>query len=199
MIVFPALHVPDRGLAARVLKQDVGAAVSFRWRAISAPDRGSQFGRPSVCFVHLPDRDLAGVHVLKKNVGKTVAIKVASSDRFPIRPRIRVQETTAHQPVPVRLPDRDRAMLVFWQRMSEWPSSLKSPVPIIFHAGPGLGVTDAATDQLAPFISQTAAWPLLVFCQRMSENPPPLKSPTPTARASSARARGCAGRAIAYE
>ena len=47
--------------------------------------------------------------------------------------------------------------LVFCHRMSEWPSSLKSPVPTIFQLGPGLGPTAAMWVTFDPFISQIAA------------------------------------------
>ena len=39
--------------------------------------------------------------------------------------------------------------LVFCHRMSEWPSPLKSPVPIAFQLGPGLG-PPAAADHVGP-------------------------------------------------
>ena len=47
-------------------------------------------------------------------------------------------------------------LLVFCHRMSsEKPSSVKSPVPIAFQAGPGLGLTGPPPIKLFPFISQT--------------------------------------------
>src|ERR1700722_15714564 len=63
--------------------------------------------------------------------------------------------------------------------MSEKPSSLKSPVPIAFQAGPGLGLTGPPPMSLFPFISQIETWPVLVFWKRMSEKPASLKSPAP--------------------
>src|SRR5579863_396716 len=62
--------------------------------------------------------------------------------------------------------------------MSEWPSSLKSPVPTAFQADPGLALTTPPPTRLLPFISQIAACPD-VFCQRMSERPLSKKSPVP--------------------
>src|ERR1700722_11997449 len=50
--------------------------------------------------------------------------------------------------------------------MSEWPSSLKSPVPTGFQAGPGLGLTGPPPISLFPFISQIETWPLLVFLKQ---------------------------------
>ena len=43
--------------------------------------------------------------------------------------------------------------------MSEWPSSLKSPVPIAFQAVPGLGLTGPPPIKVLPFISQIETWP----------------------------------------
>src|ERR1700727_1414937 len=71
-------------------------------------------------------------------------------------------------------------LLVFCHRMSsEKPSSVKSPVPIAFQAGPGLGLTGPPPIKVFLFISQIEAWPVLAFCHRMSELPSPLKSPVP--------------------
>src|SRR6185437_2524617 len=64
--------------------------------------------------------------------------------------------------------------------MSEWPSSLKSPVPTAFQEGPGLALTVPPPTMLVPFISQIATDPL-VFCQRISDRPLSKKSPVPIA------------------
>ena len=47
--------------------------------------------------------------------------------------------------------------------MSEWPSPLKSPVPIACQLGPGLGLTGPPPVRVFPFISQIETWPLVVF------------------------------------
>ena len=49
--------------------------------------RGNRSTADYVRPVHFPDRGLT-VRVLPENVGKTVAVVVAGSDRFPTRPRI---------------------------------------------------------------------------------------------------------------
>jgi hypothetical protein len=71
-------------------------------------------------------------------------------------------------------------LVVFWKRMSEKPSPLKSPVPIAFQFAPGLRLRVVWAIGVVPFISQIATCPF-VFCNRMSESPSPLKSPVPTA------------------
>src|SRR6185437_11359706 len=69
---------------------------------------------------------------------------------------------------------------LFWNRRSEKPSLLKSPVPTRRQAAPGSArVTDWVTDM--PFISQTIGVPS-VFWNTMSDLPSLLKSPLPTAR-----------------
>src|SRR5438874_13190403 len=67
-----------------------------------------------------------------------------------------------------------RAPELFCQRMSAWPSPLKSPEPTIFQ--------EVATDgrkmllpKVVPFMSQRAREPE-VFCLRTSALPSPLKS-----------------------
>src|ERR1700727_351482 len=55
--------------------------------------------------------------------------------------------------------------------MSEWPSLLKSPVPISVQLGPGLGLTAPPPTRLPAFISQIEAWPS-VFCQKISKTFP---------------------------
>src|SRR6185437_16012293 len=64
--------------------------------------------------------------------------------------------------------------------MSEWPSSLKSPLPTAFQLDPGLELTTPPPTMLVRFICQTATCPL-VFWSRMSDRPSLLKSPVPTA------------------
>src|SRR5258705_4036268 len=69
--------------------------------------------------------------------------------------------------------------LLCCHRMSDLPSPLKSPVPLISQLGPGLNGPTAPTNVAwVPSISQTAgvpSWP----CHRMSDLPSPLKSPVP--------------------
>src|SRR5262245_4098296 len=61
--------------------------------------------------------------------------------------------------------------------MSDRPSPLKSPVPLICQSGPGLNAPAAAPEmKFRPFISQIAGVPSL-FCHRMSDLPSALKSP----------------------
>src|ERR1700722_323734 len=62
--------------------------------------------------------------------------------------------------------------------MSEWPSSLKSPVPIAFQLGPGLAVTGPPPMSLFPSTSQIAACPS-AFCNRISEVSPLKNAPAP--------------------
>ena len=109
-----------------------------------------------------------------------VAIVVARPDHFPTRPRIGADRAAADPGWFRSFPRSQPGRLVFCHRMSEWPSSLKSPVPTTFQLGPGLAPTvRRRRSGLVPSISQIAAWPS-VFCNRMSELPSPLKSPVPT-------------------
>ena len=63
--------------------------------------------------------------------------------------------------------------------MSDLPSPLKSPVPLICQLGPGIERADGTANvTLVPSISQIAAVPSS-FCHRMSDLPSPLKSPVP--------------------
>ena len=62
--------------------------------------------------------------------------------------------------------------------MSDLPSPLKSPLPLISQLGPGLEPTAVTVTAVVPFISQSAAVPSLP-CHRMSDLPSPLKSPLP--------------------
>ena len=109
--------------------------------------------------VHLPDRDLAA-GVLQQDVGMAVAIEIAGSDRFPARPGIGADGPAADRCWSRSSPRSRPARCAFCHRMSEWPSSLKSPVPTAFQLGPGLGPTVPPPTMLVPFISQIAAWPL---------------------------------------
>src|SRR6202046_382935 len=80
------VHVPDRGLAAGVLPQDVRAA-----GADGLPPRPGVGDRPTTDLggpVHFPDRDLAAHRILPQDVGIPVVVEIARSDRFPARPRI---------------------------------------------------------------------------------------------------------------
>ncbi len=56
--------------------------------------------------VHFPDRDLAAGGVLKQDIGMTVVIEIAGSDRFPSRPGLGADGPAADQGVPVHFPDR---------------------------------------------------------------------------------------------
>ena len=65
----------------------------------------------------------------------------------------------------------------FCHRMSDLPSPLKSPVPLICQLGPGLNRAGGApVIAFVPSISQIAGVPSS-FCHRMSDLPSPLKSP----------------------
>jgi hypothetical protein len=79
-------HLPDRGLAGGVLKQDVGTAVG----SDGVPTRpGVGAHRPAAdqgVPLHLPDRDLARALVLEKDVGKAVFIEIARSNRLQAGP-----------------------------------------------------------------------------------------------------------------
>src|ERR1700734_1002411 len=80
------VHFPDRGLAARVLPQDVRAA-----GADGLPTRPAVGDRPTTDLggpVHFPDRDLAAHRILPHDVGIPVVVEIARSDRFPARPEI---------------------------------------------------------------------------------------------------------------
>src|SRR5258705_401595 len=69
--------------------------------------------------------------------------------------------------------------LLCCHRMSDLPSPLKSPVPLISQLGPGLNGPTAPTNVASvPSISHIAAVPLSC-CQMMSSLPSPLKSPVP--------------------
>ena len=76
-----------------------------------------------------------------------VAVEVAGSDRVPSS----APDWGSTVPPPIKLfPFISQIatwpLLVFCHRMSEWPSPLKSPVPIACQAGPGLGLTGSAAD-----------------------------------------------------
>ena len=73
-----------------------------------------------------------------------VAVEVTRSDRFPTWPGSGAHQLIADLCWPVQFP-RSRRFLwpvfVFCHKMSEWPSSLKSPVPTTFQSGPGAAPT----------------------------------------------------------
>ena len=79
-----------------------------------------------------------------------VVVEVAGSDRFPTRPRIGANQFRRRFRWSRSFPRSRPGRLVFCHRMSEWPSSLKSPVPIAFQLGPGLGPTSSAADFVGP-------------------------------------------------
>ena len=72
-------------------------------------------------------------------------------------------------------------VLVFCQRMSGFPSPLKSPVPAICQSVETMPrfAVPLWVAPFAPVINQTFRWPVTVFCQTRSGFPSPLKSPTP--------------------
>src|SRR6516164_7177383 len=82
------VHLPDVHGAARILEQDVGAAVFVVVaHTHDVPARvGVGDGPAADCVgpVHLPDVDLAAV-VLPKDVGKAVVVEIPSSDGAPSR------------------------------------------------------------------------------------------------------------------
>ena len=89
--------------------------------------------------VHFPDRGLT-VRVLPEDVGMAVVVEVACSDRFPTRPRIGAHTAPLITLVPF-ISQIAAWPSVFCHRMSECPSSLKSPVPIACQLGPGSAPT----------------------------------------------------------
>ena len=100
-----SVHVPDRGLAVRVLKKNVGAVATGSDGVPTRPGIGADWPAANEFVpVHLPDRDLAAAGVLKKDLGKAVAVEIARSDRFPSRPGIGVHGPAADQFVPERFP-----------------------------------------------------------------------------------------------
>jgi hypothetical protein len=82
-----SVHVPDRGLAVRVLKKNVGAVATGSDGVPTRPGIGADWPAANEFVpVHLPDRDLAAAGVLKKDLGKAVAVEIARSDRFQAGP-----------------------------------------------------------------------------------------------------------------
>ena len=79
-----------------------------------------------------------------------VAVVVAGSDRFPARSRIGGDQSPPPGIWLVPFISQIAAWpLVFWNRMSEKPSLLKSPVPIAFQLGPGSAASTAPPPDLA--------------------------------------------------
>ena len=100
--------------------------------------------------VHLPDRDLAGGLVLQQDVGRAVLVEIAGPDRLPAGPGLGLTGPPPIKLFPFISQIETWPVLAFCHRMSDWPSSLKSPVPTAFQAGPGLGLTGPAADQSVP-------------------------------------------------
>src|ERR1700731_4845550 len=74
----------------------------------------------------------------------------------------------------------------FWNRMSDLPSPLKSPVAATCQVEPGpASVVIDVTE--TPFMVQISTAPVLVFWNRRSGLPSPLKSPVATAEQDSPR------------
>ena len=105
-----------------------------------------------------------------------VAVEVAGSDHLPVRSGLATTALSAT--LAPFISQIATAPFVFCNRMSEWPSSLKSPVPMACQFGPGLATT-ALLVTLVPLVSQMAMAPL-VFCNRTSGSLSSLKSPVPT-------------------
>src|SRR6185312_14212534 len=87
------VHFPDRRLAARVLPQDVGMAVTVE---VAGSDRVPAWAwngahhpaADQVQPVHFPDHDLACARVLEEDVRVAVSIEVAGFDGVPAWPWI---------------------------------------------------------------------------------------------------------------
>ncbi len=166
-----SVHFPDRDLAgAPILPQDVGVAVVVE---IARPDRfpdkprigAHRAAADDTVLVHLPDRGLAGARVLPQDVGEAVAVEIAGPDGMKTRPGIGLTGPPPIRVFPLISQIEAWPVLAFRHRMSDWPSSLKSPVPIAFQAGPGLGLTGPPPTRVLPSMSQIVACPL-VFCRR---------------------------------
>ena len=141
-----SVHLPDRGLAARVLKKDVGRPSPlkspFRWHAKLVPGLALTDPPPIKVFPFISQIETwPRARVLEKDVGKTIPIKIASTDHLPNRARIGVDAPPPIKVFPFISQIETWPVLVFCQRMSALPSALKSPVPTAFHSSPGLGLT----------------------------------------------------------
>src|SRR3984957_17935057 len=91
-------HLPDRRLAARVLKKDVRTACAGSDGVPTRPGIGAD--RPAadqIVPVHLPDRNLARAFVLKQDVGKAVMVEIAGSNRLPGRPGVGSDRPAANE------------------------------------------------------------------------------------------------------
>src|SRR6202020_1238782 len=101
------VHIPDRDLAACVLKKDVGTTAACPDGMPTRPGNGAD--RPTAdpgIPVHFPDGDLARARVLPQDVGEAVLVEIARPDGFPSRPRIGGHGPAASPGGPVHLPDR---------------------------------------------------------------------------------------------
>ncbi len=67
--------------------------------------------------------------------------------------------------------------MAFWNRMSDLPSPLKSPVALATQSAPTAVPMVPVPTRLVPFATNVKHWPLPVSWIRMSERPSPLKSP----------------------
>ena len=151
------IHVPDRGLAARVLKKDVRAAVGSD-RAPTRPGIGAKRAAANKMVpAHLPDRDLATPFVLKKDVGKTVVIEIARADGAPTRSRIGAHRPASDYMVPVHLPDRDLAGARVLPEDVGLAVAIEIAGSTARQLGPGLGLTAPPPIKVFPFISQIEA------------------------------------------
>src|SRR6266404_2683961 len=85
------VHLPDRDIAAAVLPQNVGTAVTIvvagADRVPARPRVGDAAAADHAGAVQLPDRDFAAV-VLPQDVRAAVAVEIAGANRMPARPRI---------------------------------------------------------------------------------------------------------------
>ena len=176
-------HVPDRGLAAGVLKKDVGAAAAGSDGVPARPGIGAD--RPAadqgVPFISQTETWPVLLFWKRMSSEKPSWVKSPVPIACQAGPGLMVEAPPPINLFPFISQIETWPVFVFCQRMSESPSLLKSPVPIACQAGPGLGVTGPPPIRLFPFISQIEAWPVLVFCHRMSEKPSSLKSPVPIA------------------
>ena len=143
----------------------------------SAPGLNEPATPPQMKFMPSMNQ-IAGVPsvVLPQDVGLAVAVVVAGALDVPARPRIRADSTHRRSGFMPFISQIAGWPLSFCHRMSDLPSLLKSPVPLICQLGPGFGPAAPPPIRFRPFISQMRGLPSL-FCHRMSDLPSLLKSP----------------------
>src|SRR5437763_16619989 len=78
--------------------------------------------------------------------------------------------------VPLMIQILRSPVALFCQRMSAWPSPLKSLEPAMLHAVATVGKLTLPA-YVVPLMIQILRSPVALFCQRISAWPSPLKSP----------------------